>query len=74
MSEEQNLLVYLLSGNYCPRNCIFSKDGRKAEAEGEAEPGMLEAVQRLHRGRALPVSTMAINSIRKEGTELQEAL
>lgn len=67
MTKEQKLLVYLLSGNYCSRNCIFSKEGREDEEEGETEAGMLEAVQRIQRSQALPISTMDINSIPGQG-------
>lgn len=28
-AKEQNLLVCMLPGNYCPRNCICSREGRK---------------------------------------------
>jgi len=35
-AKDQKLLVYMLSGNYCPRNCIFSREGRKTEEEGAA--------------------------------------
>lgn len=35
--KEQNLFVYMLSDYYCPRNCVFSAEGRKTEEEGEKE-------------------------------------
>lgn len=62
-TKEQKLLVYLLSGNYYSMSCAFSKEGREGEEEGEAEAGMLEAVQRVQRGWALPISTTATNRI-----------